>query len=152
AGSMLIGLAVGAMAIRASLKAPGTVLLAVPLALWTLPLFDTSAAILRRKLTGRSIYDTDRAHLHHHLVHRLGHGMTLVAVAAVSLITSIAALLSVFWKLDLIAILCGVLVVLVFVSRRVFGHSELVLAAVRARSFLRSLFLSRPTGMLSGWQ
>jgi UDP-GlcNAc:undecaprenyl-phosphate GlcNAc-1-phosphate transferase len=152
AGSMLIGLAVGVMAIRASLKGPGTVLLAVPLALWTLPLFDTAAAILRRKLTGRSIYDTDRAHLHHHLVHRLGHGMTLVCVAAVSLVTSIAALLSVMWKRDAIAIVCGVLVVLIFVSLKVFGHSELVLAAVRARSFLRSLFVARPSQMLSGWQ
>jgi len=55
AGSMLIGLVVGALAIRGSLKGPGTVLLAAPLAVWTLPVFDSAAAILRRNLPGKSI-------------------------------------------------------------------------------------------------
>ncbi len=151
AGSMLIGLAVGVMAIQASLKGPGTVLLAVPLALWTIPIFDTAAAILRRKLTGRSIYTTDRAHLHHHLLERMGHRMTLVCVAGVSLLTSAAALLSVWWKHDLIAILCGGCVVLAFVSLRVFGHTELLLAAVRGRSLLRSLFRPRPRDTTDAW-
>jgi UDP-GlcNAc:undecaprenyl-phosphate/decaprenyl-phosphate GlcNAc-1-phosphate transferase len=151
AGSMLIGLAVGVMAIRASLKGPGTVLLAVPLALWTIPIFDTAAAILRRKLTGRSIYATDRAHLHHHLVERVGHRMALVCIAGASLTTSVAALLSVWWKHDSIAILCGGFVVLMFVSLRVFGHTELLLAAVRIRSLLRSIFWPLPANPVDGW-
>ena len=152
AGSMLIGLAVGVMAIRASLKGPGTVLLAVPLALWTVPIFDTAAAILRRKLTGRSIYDSDRAHLHHRLVQQIGHRMTLVCVGAVSLLTSLAALLSVWWKFDLLAIICGVCVVGMFVSLRVFGHSELRLVLVRTRALLRSIFYPRPRNTNKGWE
>ena len=40
------------------------------LVLLTLPIFDTTAAIIRRKLTGRSIYTTDRGHLHHCLLRR----------------------------------------------------------------------------------
>ena len=68
AGSMLIGLVVGALAISGSLKGPGTVLLAAPLAVWTIPIFDSVAAILRRKLSGRSIYTTDRGHIHHRLL------------------------------------------------------------------------------------
>ncbi len=151
AGSMLIGLAVGVMAIRASLKGPGTVLLAVPLALWTIPIFDTAAAILRRILTGRSIYTTDRAHLHHHLVERIGHRKSLVCIAGASLLTSVAALLSVWWKQDSIAILSGGFVVLMFVSLRVFGHTEVLLAAVRVRSLLRSIFWPRPRDMTAGW-
>ena len=47
-----------------------TVALAAPTALLTIPFFDTAAAILRRKLTGRSIYTTDRGHLHHCLQRR----------------------------------------------------------------------------------
>jgi UDP-GlcNAc:undecaprenyl-phosphate GlcNAc-1-phosphate transferase len=151
AGSMLIGLAVGVMAIRASLKGPGTVMLAVPLALWTIPIFDTAAAILRRKLTGRSIYETDRAHLHHHLVQRIGHRMTLVCVGAVSLLTSAAALFSIWSRFDFVAILCSALVVLLFVSLRVFGYSELLLALVRARSFARSLLLPVRRPAEPGW-
>jgi UDP-GlcNAc:undecaprenyl-phosphate GlcNAc-1-phosphate transferase len=126
-------------------------MLAVPLALWTIPIFDTGAAIVRRKLAGRSIYETDRAHLHHHLVERIGHRMTLVCVGAVSLLTSAAALLSIWSRFDFIAILCSALVVLLFVSFRVFGYSELLLAIVRARSFVRSLLLPVPRAAEPGW-
>ncbi len=69
-GSMLVGLAVGTLAVEGSLKAPATIALATPVVLLTLPILDTTAAILRRKLTGRSIYTTDRGHLHHCLLRR----------------------------------------------------------------------------------
>ncbi|MGQ0633578.1 MAG: MraY family glycosyltransferase [Planctomycetaceae bacterium] len=152
AGSMLIGLLVGVLAIKASLKGPGTVLLAAPLALWTLPILDSAAAILRRMLTGRSIYASDRAHLHHLLVQRIGHRNTLVCVAAVSLLTSAAALLSVRWNDDLIAIACASIVVLMFVGLRVFGHSELVLLLVQARALVRSLFSAGRPAPRKGWR
>ena len=45
-GSMLIGLIVGALAIRGSLKGPGTVLLAAPLAILMIPILDSAAAIV----------------------------------------------------------------------------------------------------------
>jgi UDP-GlcNAc:undecaprenyl-phosphate GlcNAc-1-phosphate transferase len=151
AGSMLIGLLVGVMAIQASLKGAGTVLMAVPVALWTIPIFDSAAAVIRRKLTGRSIYTTDRAHLHHHLVERMGHRMTLVCVGSVALVISIAGLASVWSKNDLFAIICAGFVVVTFISFRVFGHSELLLAAQRVRSLLRSIFLSRPQETAQGW-
>lgn len=141
AGSMLIGLSLGALAIQASLKGPGTVLLSVSLALWTIPIFDTAAAILRRKLTGRSIYTTDRAHLHHHLVDRLGHKWALLCLGAASLVSSMAALLSVWSKNDLIALLCGGFVVLIFISLRLFGHSEMLLALLKLRELFRSFLL-----------
>lgn len=151
AGSMLIGLLVGVMAIQASLKGAGTVLMAVPLALWTIPIFDSAAAVIRRMLTGRSIYTTDRAHLHHHLVERMGHRMTLVCVGSVALVISIAALASVWSKNDLIAIICAAFVVLMFIALRVFGHSELLLAILRVRSLLRSIFLWRPMQTAHEW-
>src|SRR5262249_15642423 len=46
AGSMLIGLVLGVLAIRSALKGPATVALATPTALWAIPLFDVSMAIL----------------------------------------------------------------------------------------------------------
>ena len=79
--ALLIGLVVGALAIQGSLKGPGTVLLAAPLAVWSIPIFDSAIAILRRKLAGRSIYDTDRGHLHHRLLSLLG-SRRLVAEAS----------------------------------------------------------------------
>ena len=151
AGSMLVGMLVGVMAIQASLKGPGTVLMAVPLALWTIPIFDSAAAIIRRKLTGRSIYTTDRAHLHHHLVERVGDRMTLICVGSAALFISMSALVSMWLRNDLFAIACASGVVLMFISLRVFGHSELHLAALRARSFVRSVLFSRPQSADTPW-
>lgn len=82
-GSMLIGLVVGVLAIQASLKGAGTVLLAAPLAVWAIPIFDSTAAIVRRKLSGQSIYTTDRGHLHHRLLSLLGSSRRVLAWLAV---------------------------------------------------------------------
>jgi len=140
---MLIGLTVGVLAIMASLKTTGTVMLSFPLALWTIPIFDSTAAILRRKLTGRSIYTTDRAHMHHHLMSKLGHRRTLACIGSAALLTSSAALLGVYLKNDIISLVCAGGVVAMFVALRVFGHAEFDLLVVKTRSFVRSLLLSK---------
>ncbi len=94
-GSMVIGLILGVVAVRASLKGPATIALAAPVAIWTLPILDASMAILRRKLTGRSILIPDRAHLHHRLSERgLGPRSSLVIVAILCGITTSGALAS----------------------------------------------------------
>jgi UDP-GlcNAc:undecaprenyl-phosphate GlcNAc-1-phosphate transferase len=46
-GSMLIGLAVGVLAIRCSLKTPATVALAAPLCVWTVPLYAAAIPLFR---------------------------------------------------------------------------------------------------------
>jgi UDP-GlcNAc:undecaprenyl-phosphate GlcNAc-1-phosphate transferase len=143
-GSMLIGLMVGALAIRASIKGPGTVLLAAPLVVWTLPIFDSLTAILRRKLTGRSIYTSDRGHLHHRLMDAFGTGRkALLVVALCSLVTSAAALASVSFKRDSIALATGLGVVAVSVVSGVFGRGEFLLLAARLRGIVRSLLRPR---------
>jgi len=134
AGSMQIGLMVGALAIVGSFKAPGTVLLAAPLAVWAIPIFDSAAAILRRKLTGRSIYATDRGHLHHRLLDLLGDNRRVLAVIAVACaFTSVAALISVGQGNDLIAVVTCAAVAGVFVVTGVFGRVELMLIGSRLR-------------------
>ena len=52
AGSMLIGLVLGAVAIQHQLKTAATVALAVPVAVWSIPIVDSAAAILRRQVDG----------------------------------------------------------------------------------------------------
>lgn len=139
AGSMLIGLMVGALAIRASLKGPGTVLLAAPLAVCTIPIFDSVVAILRRKLTGRSIYTTDRGHLHHHLFNLLGSNRKVLACLAVCCgATSVFVLVSVFLKNDVIAVVGCLAIMLIFVVSGVFGRAEVSLLLSRIRTLGRS--------------
>jgi len=128
AGSMLIGLVIGAMAIKSSLKGPATVALAAPLAVLTIPILDSTAALMRRKLTGRSIYATDRAHLHHRLLDLFGSGRkTLVWIALFCASTSIGALLSTYVENDFLAVIAAASVVAILVVTRVFGHVELLL-------------------------
>jgi UDP-GlcNAc:undecaprenyl-phosphate GlcNAc-1-phosphate transferase len=139
-GSMLIGLTAGVLAIQSSLKGPASVALAAPAALLTLPIFDTLAAILRRKLTGRSIYCTDHGHLHHCLQRRGLKGRTiLLLVASLGAVTTAGALGSVAFNNEWLALVSGAAVVAVLVATRLFGHAELALAARRTGGLLVSL-------------
>ena len=143
AGSMLIGLVVGSLAIGASLKGPATVAMAAPLAIWSLPMFDSFIAILRRKLTGRSIYATDRGHLHHRLMARFGKNTRVLGVVAICCaITCGGALISMFMQNDLAALASVVAVICVLVATQIFGHVEFVMLASRVRSIGASLISS----------
>jgi len=152
AGSMLIGLLVGALAIHASLKGPGTVLLAAPLAVWTIPIFDSLAAIIRRKLTGRSVYTTDRGHLHHRVSQRVGKRATLAILVLACTATSLAAVASAYWRSDVIALVGGAAVVGLFVATRLFGDSELLLLASHAWGLGARFFARSVREPPSSWQ
>jgi UDP-GlcNAc:undecaprenyl-phosphate GlcNAc-1-phosphate transferase len=145
AGSMLIGLIVGALAIRASLKGPATVALAAPLAIWTIPIFDVTAAIIRRRLTGRSVYTTDRGHLHHRLLDATGNNALVVAMIGVACaVTCAGATLSVHYSNDLLAFGSIVPVVGILVVTRVFGHVEVLLLTGHMRALGRSMLRPVP--------
>jgi len=140
AGSMLIGLIIGALAIRAALKGPATVALAAPLAIWAIPIFDSTAAVLRRKLTGRSLYTTDRGHLHHLLLARSGSArLTLAWIALACAATSIGAVVGVYFRSDFLAVSATLLVIGLMIATRVFGYVELLLLWTRLKSFVCSL-------------
>jgi UDP-GlcNAc:undecaprenyl-phosphate/decaprenyl-phosphate GlcNAc-1-phosphate transferase len=140
AGSMLIGLVVGALSAQSSLKGQGTVLLATPLCLLTIPLFDSTAAALRRVLTGRSIFSGDRGHLQHRLTERFGSVRAVGIVAGIGGGSAVAALISVIWRNELVAVLSGIAIVAMFIVSRMFGHSELRLLESRIHSLARSSF------------
>jgi len=142
AGSMLIGLVLGVMAIRTSLKGPATVALAAPTAIWGILIFDVGMAILRRKLTGRSLYTTDRGHLHHVLMKKGFSGFaTVLAIGALCTMCAAGALVSVYLKDERMAIATLVAVLGTLVVTRLFGHSECRLLAEKllgmAASFIR---------------
>ena len=146
AGSMLIGLVVGTLAIGGSLKGPATVALAAPLAIWALPIFDSVAAIMRRKLTGRSIYATDRGHLHHRLLSLFGKNTRVLAVVAVCCaITCGGALVSTFMGNDLVAIIAVISVLCILIVSQAFGHVEFLIFITRLKSLVMPfLFKNSP--------
>ena len=137
AGSMMIGLCVGVLSIWTNFK-ESTLLSSAPIAILALPLFDSTAAIMRRWLTGRSIYTTDRAHLHHLLQQRYGARKMLVFVAFLCGTTTLLSVLSIQLRIPALAGI-GVLIVLtLLISTRSFGHAEARLLVGRAFGFCQS--------------
>lgn len=125
AGSMTIGFLAGALSIHASSKTATTFTLAVPVVLMSIPIFDTVMAILRRKLTGRSIGEGDRGHIHHRLQdHGLSRQQALLAIAGLSLVMAGAVLISAILQSEAYALaICGLVLVLLILGR-VFGYHE----------------------------
>ena len=147
AGSMLIGLVLGGLAIRSSLKGPATAALVVPTAIWALPIFDVSIAILRRKLTGRSLYETDHGHLHHCLVRRSQSGKRALLFAGfLSLLTAFGALISVQIQSDLLAFVSVIVMMLILVLSKSFGHTELNMLFTRVKKLGSSMLSRRSPG------
>jgi UDP-GlcNAc:undecaprenyl-phosphate GlcNAc-1-phosphate transferase len=150
AGSMLIGLVIGALAVTARLKGTATVALGAPVALLVLPMLDTTAAVIRRKLTGRGLAVADRGHIHHVLQkHGLPVRRVLVLIAALGLTASAGALASTALHNDLYALVAAGGVVVTLVATRLFGTAELNLVGKRLAATVRGLLPVAPGG--PGW-
>ena len=141
AGSMVIGLLVGVLSVWGSVKG-STLLASAPIAILAVPLFDSAAAIARRWLTGRSIYATDRAHLHHLLQKKYGHFGMLMIVATLCALTTVLAVASVRFHMPWLALLGIVLAGTFLVVTRSFGHAECQLMLMKASHMTRSFFIT----------
>lgn len=143
-GSMLIGLILGVMTMRSWFSEDSPLSITIPIVLLSIPLFDSSMAILRRKLTGRSVFTVDRGHLHHNLMRRGIQNRTLVGVITLlCLITASGAVVGVVLKSDLISIATMVFALGMLVVTRLFGFAELELLWKRMASFSSSLLVLR---------
>lgn len=139
AGSMMIGLVLGALAIRCSLKGPATIALVAPTALLAVPIMDVTMAIVRRLLMGRSIYSADRGHLHHRLLSRgYNQRMTVLIISLLCMITAAAALYAEFIRNDLLAIIAVAAIIAMLAVTRLFGYEELQLIKSRTKQFFHS--------------
>jgi UDP-GlcNAc:undecaprenyl-phosphate GlcNAc-1-phosphate transferase len=142
-GSMPLGFLVGALALEASAKKAAAATLTVPLVLLAVPMFDTSMAILRRKLSGRNIGQGDRQHLHHCLRDRgLSPTQALLAMVLMCSAMALSVVAGTFVQSDVIPLASGLMLVVWLVARRIFGFHEAQLLAGHVQagwSLLRSL-------------
>ena len=145
-GSMLIGLVLGALAIRCEVKDATTIAVAGPLAIFAIPFMDSAAAIVRRKLTGRSMYSTDRGHIHHRLLTQgLSNQQALFLIAGLCAITCLGSVLNIYLARNFdvrfpLGLASVALVVIILLGTRIFGHSELMLLNSRLAGFGRYIF------------
>ncbi len=145
AGSMLIGLILGTIALRCTLKQTASLAFAAPLAIWSIPMFDAMAAIVRRKLTGRSIYATDRGHFHHVLLTRgMNTAQAVSLITGLCVVTSAGAMVSLYYDIEWFGILVVMAVIGLLIATRIFGHVEFLLVNTRLLGFGR--FLAPLTG------
>ena len=143
-GSMLVGLIMGVLAMRSWLKETESISIAIPVVLMSVPLFDSSMAIIRRKLTGRSVFTVDRGHLHHNLMRFGIKNRWLVGVITLlSFATASGAVLGVVYKSDVISIGTMIFALGSLVVTRIFGFAELELVFKRGLNFSRSLVARR---------
>ncbi|MGI9516181.1 MAG: MraY family glycosyltransferase, partial [Pirellulaceae bacterium] len=141
AGSMLVGLFIAAIAAMSLNKQAFAFAFIAPIALLAIPMFDTIAAIVRRRLTGRSIYTVDRGHLHHALIRKgFGPRRALLLFFAMCLMTATGGVMTVIYKQPEYAVLSILAVVIFLFVGRVFGFAEYKLITSRSKSILRSFF------------
>ena len=71
AGSNLLGLLMGCVAVQGDLKTSAVVTLALPLILLAVPFLDTTFVVLKRLKYRRPVYEADQEHFHHRMA-RIG--------------------------------------------------------------------------------
>lgn len=139
-GSLSIGFLVGALSLESGLKTATGLALSIPLVLISVPVFDTLMAIVRRKLSGRSIGRADRAHIHHLLQARgLSSQQSLIVISGLCISMAAATLLSAWFQNDIYAVVICLTVISALIVARVFGYDETRLVWRRVRGATRLL-------------
>jgi len=142
-GSMLIGLFLGVLTMRAWFSKDSSMSITIPLVLMAIPLFDSAMAVVRRKLTGRSVFTVDRGHLHHHLIRRGFQDRALVGMIALfSSVTACGAVAGVMLGSDWISLATMFFAIGSLVVSKLFGFAEFKLLYKRAEQTLTSLFMT----------
>ncbi len=140
-GSMLIGIVLGSLAIRCELKSTTSLAIATPLAIFAIPFIDSAAALIRRKLTGRSLYATDRGHIHHRLLtQNFSNQQALYLISGLCALTCIGSMLGVYFEKPFGGLIAFGIVLAILIGNRLFGHSELMLLNNRIAGFGRRFF------------
>jgi len=136
-GSMLIGLVLGLCGIEAAMKTSTTLAIAVPVLIMSLPILDTTLAVVRRRLTGRRVDLADRQHIHHRLLDRgMSTAQALLVIGALCVATGAASVLATWLRSDTVAWIAAALLLAVPVRLGWFGHHEfLLLRRALARTF-----------------
>ena len=142
-GSMPIGLLIGIMSVQVTGRdAPVAWAPFVALAVLTVPMLDTLAAVVRRKMTGRSMFSTDRSHLHHQLLRKgLSPRGALIVVAGLTVASAAGAIASILLGMEWVAIVTPIVLVGLLIGTRYFGYAEFMLVLKQSRvTVMRVIF------------
>jgi UDP-GlcNAc:undecaprenyl-phosphate/decaprenyl-phosphate GlcNAc-1-phosphate transferase len=92
-GSLFIGFMLSALALQGSVKAPTILAVAIPVVSFGLPILETVLSVLRRWMSGRSLFTADREHIHHKLLELgLSQRQVVIILYAVSAMFALCSL------------------------------------------------------------
>jgi UDP-GlcNAc:undecaprenyl-phosphate/decaprenyl-phosphate GlcNAc-1-phosphate transferase len=110
-GSLFLGFFLASLAIHSSQKSSTLLAIVVPFVAFGLPLMDTTLAVIRRSLSGRSPFSPDQDHIHHRLLQqKLSPRVAVLLLYALAALFSLGSLLIVHSTgsvVALVAVLAG---------------------------------------------
>ena len=114
-GALYLGFMLSYISISGFLKQAAILMIFVPVLILGVPVFDTAFAMVRRKLSGKSMVEADKGHLHHRLLKMgLNQRQTVVILYSISAIFGILAnLISRFHSSIALVISLGVLLIII---------------------------------------
>jgi UDP-GlcNAc:undecaprenyl-phosphate GlcNAc-1-phosphate transferase len=93
-GALFLGYTLSVLSVGGVFKMDAVLAFLIPLAIFGLPLFDTTFAVIRRVAHGKSPFAADRGHLHHRLIDMgFGHKQSVRILYSISGTLGIAAVL-----------------------------------------------------------
>lgn len=112
-GALFLGYTLSVISVGGVLKFHTVVSVIIPLLIFALPLFDTTFAILRRVIHGKSPFEPDRGHLHHRLIDMgLNQKQTVAVLYATCALLGLSAILFTserLWRAAIV-ILVGIII------------------------------------------
>ena len=114
-GALYLGFMLSYISISGFLKQAAILMIFVPVLILGVPVFDTAFAMVRRKLSGKSMVEADKGHLHHRLLKMgLNQRQTVVILYSISAIFGVLAnLISRFHSSIALVISIGVLLIII---------------------------------------
>ena len=142
-GSLFVGFALAALAVRGSMKSSTAVAVLAPLLALGFPIVDTSMALLRRLVGRKGLLEADADHIHHRIV-RMGltQQRTVVILYGVTALFGALSLLTMTGQSHAIGLAAVVFTLVTWIGIRQLGYSEL---GEIKHLLLRGLSLDRRT-------
>jgi len=127
-GSMLLGLIISVVALL-GFKNVTLSSLIIPLLVLAIPILDTLAAIIRRKLKGQSISQPDKYHIHHQLLNKnFSQTQTVIVIYIIDILFAATSIIYALGDRKLGYIIYGILLIIaiIFVSKTniIFEHKK----------------------------
>lgn len=89
-GALFLGFTLSFLSIQGVMKSIALITVFIPVLILAVPVFDTAFAMIRRKISGKSIAEADRGHVHHRLLrHGFNQRQTVLSLYCVSVVFGI---------------------------------------------------------------